>query len=342
MKHVIIPIFIAHLGCPHTCVFCDQTRISGTGLAAAGRIDGAAVRRITGEYLASLRPGEHVVELAFYGGTFTAIPAARQIELLTAARDLKQAGLIQSIRCSTRPDAVDEAVLRRLADFGLDTIELGVQSLDDAVLRASGRGHDAAAVEAASRLIQSFGLTLGHQIMPGLPGADAASDRATARSSIALAPAQVRIYPTLVIRGTPLEKLYRRGDYEPMTLAAALDLTGEIMALYEAAGIRILRVGLQGTEAIAPGADLVAGPWHPAFRELAVSARFHGRLRSALAGTEAGRVQVNSRDLSVVHADKKRWSGTYGPGLRFEADDRVPQGSARLIRDNEDEVTLCI
>lgn len=342
MKRVIIPIFISHLGCPHTCVFCDQMRISGTGQAAARAIDGDAVRRIVHEYLASLRPGEYIAELAFFGGTFTAIPVPRQIELLTAARDLQQAGLIQSIRCSTRPDAVDETVLRRLADYGLETIELGVQSLDDAVLTASGWGHDAASVEAASRLIHAFGMTLGHQIMPGLPGADAVSDLATARASIALAPDEVRIYPTLIIRGTPLEGRYRRGEYEPMTLDAALALTGDIMALYEAAGIRILRVGLQGTDAIAPGADLVGGPWHPAFRELAVSVRFHARLRAALAGTFAGRVLVNPRDLSVVHADGKRWSNGYGPGLRFAADDRVPRGRAHLIRDKEDEVTVCI
>lgn len=269
---------------------------------------GSDVLTIAKEHLATLPEGDRVVELSFFGGTFTGVPEALQEELLSAAAGLLKEGSISHLRCSTRPDFIDATVLTRLKAYGMDIIELGVQSMDDDVLRRSGRGHDGLAVAEASRLIKDHGITLGHQIMPGLPGSTPKSDLATARLSIAMGPDEVRIYPTLVVEDTPLAELYRRGEYRPLSLEDAVDLTAKIMSLYEEAGVKIIRVGLQATDEVSPGGSLLDGPYHPAFRELALSFRLNGKIREALAGCrEPLELFIHPKDLSVLYADKKRY-----------------------------------
>lgn len=334
MKHYIIPIFVSHLGCPHTCVFCNQSRITAVSSDDIRMIRGQDVLAAARDHLKTIPARDRVVELAFYGGTFTAIAPSLQEELLAAAGSLKAQGLIDHIRCSTRPDFIDETVLERCIAHGMDIIELGVQSLDEAVLARSGRGHDAASVVKASRLIKSYGITLGHQIMPGLPGADAASDLATARASIAMGPDQVRIYPTLVVRDTPLANLYARGEYEPYGLDETVALCADLMTLYESAGVRILRVGLQATREIAPGADLIAGPWHAAMRELALSHRLNGKLREILGPGASAQLRINPRDLSVLYAGGKRWFKENGLDLSVQQSEQIPRGQL-LLRDGD-------
>lgn len=342
MNHYIIPVFISHLGCPHTCVFCNQSRITEVSRAASRLIRGRDVLAIAKEYLGTMPQAERTVELSFFGGTFTGLAAPLQEELLEAARSLREAGQIDRIRCSTRPDFIDAAVLERLAAYGLDIIELGVQSLDDEVLRLSGRGHDAKQVAQASRLIRAAGFTLGHQLMPGLPGATPSSDLESARQSIALGPAEVRLYPTLVVRDTPLANLYAAGTFRPYSLETAVDLTGDLMALYEAAGIRIIRVGLQATDEIAPGASLLGGPYHPAFRELVLSRRLNGRLAKA-APSGCAELVVNPRDLSVLYADKKRYFKAGQDRFRVTQDASVPRGQIMVRRQEGDLVQMiCI
>lgn len=352
MSHYIIPIFISHLGCPHTCIFCNQSRITAMAKESVRLVRGRDVLDTAQRYLSTLPEDAAEVELSFYGGTFTGIPVPLQEELLGAARALLEAGKITHIRCSTRPDFIDEAVLTRCKVHGMDIIELGVQSLDDDVLRRSGRGHDAESVARASRLIKAAGLTLGHQVMPGLPGATPASDLETARRSAAMGPGQVRIYPTLVVRDTPLADLYLEGAYQPYGLEEAVVLSGRLMEIYEKAGVQIIRVGLQATEEISPGGSLLAGPHHPAFRELVLSCRLNQRIRQAaqdeagetfeavkgqedgIAGRSAvptgaapapafAELRINPKDLSVLYADKKRY---FNPNRRLVA--RVVQDPA--------------
>ncbi len=344
MKHYIIPVFIPHLGCPHACVFCNQAEITAVERNARS-IRGEDVLRIAKDHLATIPPGDRVVELSFFGGTFTGIPADLQRELLEAANHLLKEGSIQHIRCSTRPDFIDETTLDRCVSFGMDIIELGVQSLDDDVLRQSGRGHDREAVRRASELIRRKGIRLGHQIMPGLPGSSEESDLATARASIEMGPDEVRIYPTLVVEGTALADRYHGNSFQPLTLDEAVSRTAEILALYERAEVTILRVGLQSTKEISPEGSLIAGPWHPAFRELVLSCRLNEKIKKAiLDSTEEAELIIHPRDLSVLYADKKRYFRQHSDrSLRVLQDEGTRRGEVLIRRKKGDLFNvLCI
>lgn len=334
MKRYIIPIFIPHLGCPHQCVFCDQRTI--TGRQAPPGVD--AVAAVIEANLASLRQ-PRFIEVAFYGGSFTALPAARQEELLTPAKARLDAGRVHAIRVSTRPDAVDEAVTARLKAYGVATVELGVQSLDDAVLAAAGRGHTAADVDRAVAALRRAGLACGLQLMPGLPGEDWPSLIATARASLNLQPDFARIYPTVVIAGTPLAELHRRGAYRPLSLTAAVARAAYLKGLFENNRIPVIRVGLQATEELAGGA-VVAGPYHPAFGEMVEAFTFRlmvGRLLERLdpAAGEKIVIRHNTRDTSAIrglaNANTKAWQALY-PLTKFIFQPDWPQRGAINLR----------
>ncbi|HPV02525.1 MAG TPA: radical SAM protein [Clostridiales bacterium] len=267
-KHVIIPIFVPHRGCPNDCIFCNQKKISGQ----IEEMTPDKIHETVDAHLATA--GEDAfVEIAFYGGSFTAIEMEQQEEFLRHAFSYVKAGKVSEIRVSTRPDRIDREILGLLKLYGVRTIELGVQSLDDDVLRASLRGHDSAVVFRAARLIKDAGFRLGIQIMTGLPGDTREKCLETARKVISMKPDLVRIYPVLVIKGTGLEKLMEKGEYMPQSLEEAVDLCAELLRLFEDNGINVIRVGLQPTENIreGSGSDVVAGPVHPAFRQLAQS-----------------------------------------------------------------------
>lgn len=276
----ILPIFIPHLGCPNECVFCDQRRISGSPLPASGDDVTAALEK-------AKRGGLSGLELAFYGGSFTAIEPAQQEELLGAAQSYFADGTITSLRLSTRPDAIDEAVIARLKRFGVSTVELGAQSMDDAVLYASGRGHTAAETEAASKALKAAGFTLILQMMTGLPGADRASDIETARRLIALRPDGVRIYPTVIVENTELCDMWRAGTYREHTVEDAVETCAAILPLFEAAGVPVIRLGLNPTEELSGGAA-VAGAYHPALGELVRSELMRRRAAELMRGVPAG------------------------------------------------------
>lgn len=206
-NYYIIPIFVPHEGCPHDCVFCNQDKITAS---EAAKVDGSFVRSTVDEYLKTINRENATVEISFFGGTFTAIPLKKQRELLGVAKEYKDGGYINKIRMSTRPDYIDDEILKHLQCFDVDIIELGVQSLDEEVLFKSGRGHSVADVVNASKLIKEYGFTLGHQIMLGLPGDTFEKDIETAKESINMEPEICRIYPSLVIKDTPMEKMYLR------------------------------------------------------------------------------------------------------------------------------------
>ncbi len=305
-KTIIIPIFVPHLGCPHECVFCDQKIISERPAAPSP----TEVTGLIKEYLGNMKE-QGRVEVAFYGGTFTALPLDQQEELLQAAVPFWQAGLVAGLRISTRPDYIDPERLSFLIDRGVQTIELGVQSLNPLVLAASGRGHDPETVCQAAKLIKDRGLQLGIQLMLGLPGDSYQTTLDTARQVVDLAPDFVRIYPTLVLQGTTLERLYRAGKYHPLPLETAVELARDLVILFWQNRIEVIRVGLQATATFDAGDQLVAGPYHPAFGEMVYAAYFLEQM-AMLAGRLLGQHRVEQltflvapRDLSAAIGQKK-------------------------------------
>lgn len=324
----ILPIFVPHAGCPNDCVFCNQKRISGSLFPA----DASTVR----EALSALPRDAHC-QLAFYGGSFTAIDPAQQEELLNAVQPFRERGTVDSIRVSTRPDAVDAASLERLIRFGTDTVEIGAQSMSDRVLRLSGRGHTSADTVRAAGMVKDAGLELILQMMTGLPGSDAASDMDTARALIGLRPDGVRIYPTVVIRGTALEALWRSGRYREHTVEDAVELCSVILPLFEAASIPVIRLGLNPTEELSGGAA-AAGAYHPAFGELVRSRVLRNRAEELLVhSAPQGKtiLLVSGRDLSSMigqHRENLLWLTARFPDidLRIRSGD-VPDGEIRVL-----------
>ena len=298
-RESIIPVFVPHLGCPHNCVFCNQNRISG-------QLEPATPQTVTDEIenAAAFLPKGGKRQLAFYGGSFTAIPAAEQEALLGAAKTYLDRGEINAIRLSTRPDAIDETVLERLHRYGVETVELGAQSMDAQVLRRSARGHTAEDVERASKLIKASGFRLILQMMTGLPGDTAEKDIETARKIIALEPDGVRIYPTVIVRDTALYDMWRAGKYREHTVEDAVSVCAQLVPLFEAAGIPIIRLGLNPTDDLS-GGDAAGGAYHPALGELVRSRIMLQKARELLDNSTVtspitGRVQkINENDTTA-------------------------------------------
>lgn len=304
-EYYIIPIFVPHEGCPHNCVFCNQNTITGS----QNIVDSEFVRNTVEEYLETIANKNATIEVSFFGGTFTAIDMKKQKELLQVAKEYKNAGKIKNIRLSTRPDYINREILDNLKKFEVDIIELGVQSLDEDVLRMAGRGHSVASVYDASKLIREYGFTLGHQIMPGLPGDNFKRDIDTVKKVIDIKPDICRIYPSLVIKNTPMEEMYRRNEYIPYTLEEAVQICKELYGMFISNNIEVIRVGLQPTEEINTGREVVAGPFHPAFRELIMGSIYSDIIKENITKDYKGSVniEINSKDISKLYADKKRY-----------------------------------
>lgn len=262
--HAIIPLFIPHKGCPNDCVFCNQRQIT----AHTHDITPKEVKKTIETWLTTLqhRPGMMTIEAAFYGGSFTGLPLAEQTALLMAAKPYKDAGLIQKLHLSTRPDYINEEILQNLKRCGVDVIELGVQSFDEAVLQAAGRGHHATCIAKSCRLIQDYGFTLGIQLMIGLPEDTAEKDVRSAKQAAALHPAIARLYPTVILPNTRLYTDWQAGRYQPLTEEEAVARTAAMYRILDAAGINIIRVGLKSSDLMDGGA--AGGTFHPAFRQL--------------------------------------------------------------------------
>lgn len=324
-RQQIIPIFVPHLGCPNQCVFCDQKRISGSSSSARGA-------DVTRELEKARAMGMKGAQLAFYGGSFTAVPEERQEELLEAAAPFLAAGVIGSIRLSTRPDAIDEKTLQRLKGHGVTVVELGSQSMDDDVLAVCRRGHTAADTEKAAGLIKAAGLGLVLQMMTGLPGSDGEKDKETARRLAALEPDAVRIYPTVIVRGTELEDLWRAGDYKEHSVKEAVELCADILPLFQTAQIPVIRLGLNPTEELS-GGEAVAGAYHPALGELVLSEIFRRKAMALLRDVPPGagvRLGVHKSRVSVMTGQRRenlrRIQADKGLGaLKVTACDAAPE-----------------
>jgi len=263
-KHAIIPIFIPHRGCPNTCVFCNQRNIT----ARTDDVTPESARQTIETWLTTLK-GVETVEIAFFGGSFTGIPMEEQSAFLAVAKEYKDAGRIHQIHLSTRPDYINEEILDNLKAYSTDVIELGVQSLDDRVLKASGRGHTAASVYEACRLIKEYGFTLGIQLMVGLPGSSLETEIRSAEETVRIGPQIARLYPTVVLPQTQLYEMYQSGTYLPMSGEDAVLRTKEMYRILHGAGINIIRVGLKSSDIMTdPAAGGAANTFHPAFRQL--------------------------------------------------------------------------
>ena len=275
----MIPFFIPHVGCPYVCTFCNQSRI--TGQSGISHLTPDYIKETITEYVGSKR-NDKFWEVAFYGGSFTAIHTDLQHQLLAPAYEMLKSGIIDGIRCSTRPDAVSDEAITLLQSYGVKTVELGVQSMNDDILVDAKRGHTAQeVVEAVARLKQR-GMTVGVQLLPGLKGETWETILETAVAIVKLKPDFVRIYPVLIIENTELADQYRAGEYEPLSTEQAIKYCAFLKEWFERHTIEVIRTGLQSTEELDSGNSLVAGPYEPAMGELVVNEQYKHRIERCI------------------------------------------------------------
>lgn len=309
-RQYIIPIFVPHLGCPNDCTFCNQRKISGQ----MKNITENDVRDTIEFYLSNFKEKNSYKEVAFYGGSFTGIEPELQEKLLEVAYEYIKAKKIDGIRVSTRPDYIDKTVLKRLKRYKVKTIELGVQSTNDYILKICKRGHTYEDVVKASKLIRRYRFNLGHQMMIGLPESTENDDIKTANDLIKLKPKMVRIYPVLVIRGTELERQYNSGEYTPLTVEQAVERCKELCYVFGKKKIKVIRIGLQNTDTICSptnsGSEVVAGPYHETFRQLVESSIYYDTIVNQIKkiNTRAKEVEitVNPQNVNNVVGYKKQ------------------------------------
>ncbi|SKA92228.1 Radical SAM superfamily protein [Caloramator quimbayensis] len=306
-NYYIIPIFVPHLGCPHDCIFCNQKKITGI----TKTITKKDVEETIDKYLSTIDRENSFVELSFFGGSFTGIPMDYQNELLDAAKTALENGKIDDIRLSTRPDYINEYILKNLKTHGVGVIELGVQSMDDEVLNIAERGHTSLDVINSSRLIKEYGFKLGLQMMIGLPSDNLEKDIFTANEIIKIKPDFVRIYPALIIKNTKMEELFKKGCYKPLTIDEAVDISSKLYILFSKNDIPIIRLGLQATDEININKEVIAGPFHPAFRELVESLLFISIIdyiiQKYFIDSLEITISINTKDISKLFADKKKY-----------------------------------
>lgn len=302
MKHSNVAIFVPHNGCPHCCSFCNQVKITGQQKqpTADDVINAASVA------MKSKRYNPQQSEIAFFGGSFTAIDHSYMVMLLSAAYKYVKNGSFAGIRISTRPDYIDNEILEILKSYGVTAIELGAQSMCDDVLTANMRGHTAKDVANASKLIKEYGFSLGLQMMTGLYKSSIEKDIYTAEQICSLSPDTVRIYPTIIMADTVLADYYKNGDYNTYSLEETVELCAKLLQMFNKQGIRVIRLGLHSTEDISKG--MVAGPWHPSLGELCAARVFRNSIDDYIKANTlpAGcyTVSVNSRDISKMLGQK--------------------------------------
>ena len=332
MKTSIIPIFIPHYGCPYRCVFCNQWRITGQTKIA----DPSMVWDMIHSYTEGVQEKRHW-EVAFYGGSFTAIDPAMQEALLAPAYQALQQGMIDAIRCSTRPDCIDLTVTERLKRYGMTIVELGVQSMDDHVLAKAKRGHSAAQVVMATKLLRDQGFVVGHQLMPGLPGEDMGSLKNTTKAIVELHPDMTRIYPVVVIEGTELADMYRQGDYVPLSIHEGVVRAAYMKQAFLEAGIPCIRTGLQATDNLNDNTQVLAGAYTPAMGEMVDSRRYQQLLFSLLRRLPLGMASIyynrcdTSRVRGIHNVTVKRSIHCCRQTISWHEDNTVAMGTVLVI-----------
>lgn len=298
LKHYTIPVFIPELACPFQCSFCNQKKISGhTNIPGKKEITDSL-----DSCLKSFKEKERYVEIGFFGGTFTGIPLVEQESYLRLVQPYLASGQIQGIRLSTRPDYINIKVLELLKEYRVATIELGAQSLDDDVLKASFRGHTARQVEKASQMIRKAGFDLGMQMMIGLPSDSLEKSLTTARKIISLGASNTRIYPALVIRDTAMHQWFNQGKYQPLSIEEAVGWSKHLLLLFEKAGVSVIRMGLHPSDGLLNGSELVAGPFHPSFRELVLTQIWKDLFSPLLKEKEIKNIEIQVPSSEINYA----------------------------------------
>lgn len=306
MRHVNIPVFIPHLGCPNNCVFCDQKQISGCRV-----FEESAVQSLIEEALSTLSPDDDC-EIAFFGGSFTGIDRELMLRLLRISDGFVDSGRVTSVRCSTRPDYIDPEILDILRSHHVGTIELGIQSMSDTVLRASKRGHTATTAVEACKMVKYAGFELIGQMMIGLPSSTPQDEIATAKAICSLGADGARVYPTVVFAKTELANMTFDGTYRPLELEDAIGRTANVLDVFDRAGVPVIRVGLCSGENLSSPESVVGGANHPALGELAMGELFYRRVCAELDkisvadGFRELRIQVPKGELSKAIGQKKR------------------------------------
>ena len=300
MKHYNIPIFISHFGCPNSCVFCNQKKINGRETDVTME----DLKNTIEMYLETL-PKNSKKEVAFFGGTFTGISMNLQEEYLKTTYEYIKKGDISGIRLSTRPDCINDEIVAQLKKYGVTAVELGVQSLDEKVLLATERYYPVSVVEKACKIIKKYGIGLGIQLMVGLPKSTDKNDYETAVKALSMKPDMMRIYPTLVIKNTKMEKMFLEGEYMPLTIEEAVTRVRKIYALIESNGVNIIRVGLQPSEDLREEGVVLGGPFHPAFRELVETEIYYNFLKKIVDKEKKLEILANEKSISKLVGIKK-------------------------------------
>lgn len=338
LRPLIVPIFIPHQGCPHHCVFCEQEKITSQ---SSRPLVVRHVQEILDQAISapgfdpSRRPA-----VAFYGGTFTGLPLSRMKELLGAVSPYLKKRLFCSIRVSTRPDALDDDRLNLMKDAGVDTVELGIQSMDNHVLKLSNRGHTKEDSVRAVHHLKKHGFEVGIQLMPGLPGDSPECFRSTVSQVISLRPDLVRLYPAVVIRGTELSRMYREGMYKPMALEEAVEICIESCIRFESERIRVIRIGLMSSPSLTKKDQIIAGPWHPSFGHLVRSGVYRQKIEPLLPIHGSGpsiKIFASKREVPLLRGYRNQglaWleEKTGAINIRIEPDDSIPAGRIRITR----------
>lgn len=300
MKHYNIPIFISHFGCPNACVFCNQKKINGRETDVTME----DVKKIIEIYLETL-PKNSKKEVAFFGGTFTGISLNLQKEYLKTVYEYIKKGLIDGIRLSTRPDCINREIVEQLKKYGVTSVELGVQSLDEKVLKATARYYPVETVEQACALLKEYGMELGIQLMIGLPESTMESDYATAIKALTMKPDTARIYPTLVIKNTKMEEMFLKGEYKALSIDEAVERTRKVYSLLESNGVNVIRVGLQPSEDLREEGVVLGGPFHPAFRELVETEIYYNFFKTIAEREKRLDIEADERNISKLVGIKK-------------------------------------
>lgn len=339
-KEYIIPIFVPHLGCPNDCTFCNQKKISGQ----TKNVKAEDVKNTIEYYLNNFKDDNKYIEVAFFGGSFTGIDVDKQKELLSVAYEYIKNKKIDSIRISTRPDYINKEILQMIKSYGVKTIELGVQSTNDYILNKSKRGHTFEDVKKASKLIRKNGFILGHQMMVGLPESTRQDEINTAKDLIKLKPKIVRIYPVLVIKGTQLEKDYESGEYTPLTVEQAVETAKDLLVLFNKKKINVIRIGLQNTNEITDPntkkSQVVAGPYHPAFRQLVESRLWYDNIANEIKKVNSNvthiQIDVNPSDINNAVGHKRinieKINDTYNTDLKINPNSKIKKGKLKITK----------
>lgn len=313
MKQVTVPFFISHQGCPHTCVFCDQRTISG---ASGSLPSGEQIRSRIDLWRSTA--GSRPLEVAFFGGTFTALPEEMQADLLEPLQPLLKDGVLSTVRISTRPDCIDDDRVAWLAERGVGIIELGVQSMADTVLAASGRGHCAADSLNAIRCIKNFGLTVGAQLMPGLPNDTPEISLASLEQVVSAGADFLRLYPAVVLKGTELARRYTAGEFVPLSLDRGVSLCKLLLQRAMQARVPVIRIGLQADQGLS-GETVLAGCWHPALGQMVRSRMYADLVDHFVASGACATVYCHPARISdVIGMGRSNLQRQVERGVRIE------------------------